>query len=166
MHYSNAILNTIFYLDLLVTDTNGDSKSGLTVTYTLYKSSDDSIIDTGILSDVGNGVYKGTYNFTISGQYYIIYETPSGYTNEIEGIYADKEYAKQEELLRSLGLNDENKKVLNPVYDTNGNLTYSLVKLYPTSLDFVNDTNVMATYEMTATYDGNSRMQTFGVKKL
>ena len=73
MHCSGAILNIIFYFHLLVTDPNGDSKTGLNVTYIIYKSSDNSIVNSGTLVDVGNGAYEGSYTFTSSGQYYIIY---------------------------------------------------------------------------------------------
>lgn len=166
MNFSCAILNTIFYFHILVTDSNGDPKTGLTVTYVIYKSSDNSVVNSGTLVDVGNGTYDSSYTFTTSGQYYIIYTTPSTYTDEIEGIYADKEWAKQEELLRSLGLNDENKKISDTIYDANSNLTSATVKLYPSALDFVNDTNVMATYEFTATYNAQNEMLAMGVKKI
>jgi len=165
MTNSYAELNTIFYFHLFITDSKGNPKTGLTVTYKIYKSNDNSIIASGTALNVGNGTYDGSYTFTEAGQYYIIYTTPSKYTDEIESIYADKEFAKQEELLRSLGLNDENKKIINPVYDANGCLTYAEVELYPSALDFVNNTNVLATYVMNATYDANARMETFGVKR-
>lgn len=166
MNCSCAILNTIFYFHILVTDLNGDPKTGLTVTYVIYKSSDNSVVNSGTLSDVGNGTYDGSYTFTIASQYYIIYTTPTDFSDEIEGVYADKEWAKQDALLRSLGLNDENKKIIDTVYDSNSNLTAATVKLYPSATDFINDTNVMATYEFTATYNAQNETLTMGVKRI
>lgn len=166
MNWSCVTINTVYYLELFVTDKNGSPVTGLAPTYTIYKSVDDSIVNSGNLNDTGNGVYNAFYTFTALGQYYIIFTTPSGYTDEINSIFVEQEVAKQTELLRSLGLNDENKKILNTVYDANSNLTYAIIRLYPSAVDFVNDTNVMAIYEFTATYNANNEMQTMGVKRL
>ena len=40
------------------------------------------------------------------------------------------------------------------------------IKIYPTATDLENDTNPIATYAITATYDGSYLMQTYQVKKL
>lgn len=163
---NSCVVNTIYYLELFVTNSNGNPQSGLITSYTIYKASDDSIITSGSLTDVGNGIYKASYTFTILGQYYIIYSAPSGYTDEVELIWVIQDYAKADDLLRVLGLSEENKKIYNTVYDANGNLTFANIKTYPTATDFVNDTNILATYEFTATYDTNDLMLTMGVKRL
>jgi hypothetical protein len=162
---NSCILNTVYYLELFVTDINGNPITGLITNYTIYKSVDDSIVNSGSLIDVGNGVYKASYTFTALGQYYIIYNVPSGYTDEVEMIFVVQDYAKDVDLARVLGLSDENKKILNTVYDANGNLLSALVKLYSSATDFTNDTNVLATYDFSATYDMNDLMITMGVKR-
>lgn len=159
-------IDKVYYLNLFVTDIDGSPKSGLVASYTIYKSTDDSTVIAGPLVDIGNGSYKANYTFSDLGQYYIIYNTPTGYTDEIGTVIIGVENAKADELTRAIGLTGENKRILNTIYDVNRNLTYSIVKLYANAGDFVNDINVMATYEMTASYNANNEMQDFGVKRL
>lgn len=166
MTFTCVYINTTYYLELFITDINGNPKTGLTPTYTIYKTIDDSVVSTDNLVDVGNGLYKNSYVFTTNGQYYIVYTTASGYTDELESIMVQNELAKEDTLLRVLGLSDENKRILNTTHDTNGNLTSALVKIYPSATDFDNDTNVLATYEFNATYNGSGLMQTVGVKRI
>jgi hypothetical protein len=165
MTFTCININTTYYLELFITDVSGNPKAGLNPTYTIYKSTDDSIIAGGNLIDIGNGLYKNSYIFLVTGQYYIIYTTPEDYSDEIESIIVQNEIAKESTLLRVLGLSDENKKILNTVHDSDGNLTNATVKIYPTLVDFDNDTNVSAIYEYDATYNSNGLMQTMGVKR-
>lgn len=160
-----TILNEIYYLELFVTNTIGSPVTGLSTTFIIYKASDNSIVTSGSLTDKGNGTYQSLYTFTVLGEYYIIYTTPLTYSNEIETISVIEDYAKDDDLLRNLGLSDENKKILDTVHDANGQITYAIVKLFPSATDFDNDTNVMATYEYNATYDGNGLMLTMGIKR-
>lgn len=159
-------INTVYYLQLFITDINGNPKIGLHPTYTIYKSIDDSIITSGSLTDIGNGIYKTSYTFTEIDKYYIVYNTPNGYTDEVESINIISDLAKESTLLRVLGLSDENKKIYNTIHDSDGNLTYALVKIYPSSTDFENDTNIMAIYEYNATYNTSGLMQIMGVKRI
>jgi len=161
-----VIKDIIYYLLLFVTDNNGNAKTGLAVTYIIYKTIDNSIIDSGSLVDLGNGVYKNNYTFTENGQYYIVYNTPVNYTNEIETVNVTSDIAKESTLLRVLGLSDENKKITDTVHDANGNLTYAIVKLYPSATDFDNETNMLASYEFNAVYNINGLMQDMGVKRI
>ena len=163
---NSCIINTLYYLELFITDIDGNPKTGLLASYSIYKSSDDSLVISGSLTDKGNGIYKNSYTFTELGQYYIIYSAPDGYTDEVEDINVIQEYAKEMDLLRVLGLSDENKKILNTVHDVDGNLTSALVKIYPSATDFENDTNVLATYEFNATYNTTGLMQTMGIKRI
>lgn len=158
-------INTIYYLELFITDINGDPKTGLTPTYTIYKSIDDSILETDNLNDIGNGIYKASYIFSEVGQYYIIYTVSDIFSDEVESVIVQNEFAKEDTLLRALGLSDENKRILDAVHDANGNLTSATIKLYPTAVDFENDTNVLATYEYNATYNESGLMITMGIKR-
>jgi len=163
---STCIINTTYYLELFITDVSGNPKTGLNAIYSIYKSSDDSLVQSGSLIDVGSGIYKTSYIFNTLGQYYIIYTTPEGYTDEIENVNVILDLAKESSMLRILGLSDENKRIINTVHDTDGNLTSALVKIYPSSIDFENDTNVLATYEFNATYNTIGLMQTMGIKRV
>lgn len=64
---------------------------------------------------------------------------------------------------RMLGLSQENYKITGHVYDANNNLVSAEVKTYPTSTDLGNSTNELATYEMTASYDGQNRLASYEV---
>ena len=166
MDYIYIEINTLYYLQLFVTDLNGDPKIGLTTTFTIYKSSDNSVITSGSLTDIGNGVYQSSYTFSTLEQYYILYTTPSGYTNGIESIIVEEEGAKSDTLLRVLGLSKENQKIVDMVHDSNHNLLSSTIRLYPSATDFENDTNVLAIYEMTATYNALNEAQFCGFKRI
>jgi len=159
-------LNANYYLNLFLTDNNGDPKNGLSVTYSIYKSEDNSLIVTGSLVNSVNGMYNGSYLCNALGQFYIIYTTPTSYTDEIESIYITSETAKATDLARLLGLSDENKRILNTVHDSDGNITDALVKIYSSASDFENDINELATYEFSAAYNANGLMQTMGIKRL
>lgn len=165
MEFICTEINTTYYPELFVTDLNGDPVTGLTTSFNIYKSSDNSLVTSGSLTDKGNGIYQASYIFTVLGQYYIIYTTPTNYTDEVENLLVIERYAREEEVLRTLGLTDENKKILDTVHNANGQITYAVIKLYPSATDFDNDTNVMATYEYNATYDVNGLMLTMGIKR-
>ena len=80
----NIELGTLYYLKLFVTDSVGEPVSGQINTYIIYSASSDTIVDSGTLTDIGNGIYSGSYTFDTLGQYYIIYDTPSGFQDVIE----------------------------------------------------------------------------------
>ena len=46
-------------------------------------------------------------------------------------------------------------------YDTFNNLTQSRIRIYSTSSDVGTDTNVIATYQMDATYDSDGNMSDY-----
>jgi hypothetical protein len=71
-----------------------------------------------------------------------------------------------EKIARSLGLSQENYRILNPVYDLNNNLLTATTKIYATASDCNADTNAIATYQVTSTYDHKNRMKTYKVVKL
>jgi len=161
-----VVVNTNYYIELFITGSDGKPVSGLTTSFIIYKSIDDSVISSGSLSDIGNGIYKSSYVFTEIGQYYIKYTTPSNYTDEIQTIYVVQEVAKADDLARLLGLSDENKRITDTVHDSNGNITSATVKLYSSVSDFDNDINTFATYQFSATYNSSGLMQNMGIKRL
>lgn len=158
--------NSTYYLEDFVTDTNGDGISGLSLTYKIYKSSDNSLVDSGSLTDKGNGLYQASYTFNSVGQYRVIYTTPTSYTDEIEGILVEEQVAQELSLLRILGLVQENYRILNPTYDRNNNMLSATIRIYPSASDVNTNTNAIAEYKVTATYDGRSRMTGYRVVKV
>ncbi len=66
-------------------------------------------------------------------------------------------------VINTLGLSQQNYRISSPVYDANNNLTSCTIKIYPTNTDTDNDTNVINTYTLTATYNANSELLTYKV---
>lgn len=90
------------------------------------------------------------------------------YLRDALGIPGNKLTAVGGQLQRILGLTMENYKLVSPVYSTikgQNCMTSATLKIYPTASDVVANTNEIATYSVTATYDGNAKMQTYQVVK-
>ncbi len=66
---------------------------------------------------------------------------------------------------RILGLTSENYKLYDCSY-TNGLLVSGKIKIYSTATDYTNDTNVLATYQIEAVYNGDGTCNRYGVKKI
>ena len=64
------------------------------------------------------------------------------------------------------GLTQKNYRIFNQTYNTEGCLTQATIKTYPTALDATNNTNEDYTYEMTASYDVDSRLIDYKVIEL
>jgi hypothetical protein len=61
------------------------------------------------------------------------------------------------------GLVQNNFRILSPSYDASNNLTTATIKIYPTATDTNNDTNSIASFALSATYDVNNNMATYKV---
>lgn len=68
-------------------------------------------------------------------------------------------------VLRVLGLSQENMIINGHVYDGDGNLTQSSITIYPSRNDLILDQNAIATYTMLATYDVDGRITEYSVRK-
>lgn len=153
---------TTYYLESLVTDQQGDGVTGLTVTYKVIKSSDNSLKASGTLTDVGDGVYQGSYLFDTVGQYRVVYFTPTTYLDAIETVIVTtcSNVAISEKIDRILGLSQENYRMFETEWDRAQEMTYCKIRIYPTATDVDNDTNHIAEYEITAIYgQGKHRHQ-------
>jgi len=64
-----------------------------------------------------------------------------------------------------LGLVQENFRILNPIYDASHNLLSATIKIYPTKVDCESDTNAIAIYTMTASYNIANEMVTYQIIK-
>jgi len=71
----------------------------------------------------------------------------------------------EDKLARILGLVQENYRVIDPAYDSNGDLISSTLKLYASKADCDNNTSPIATYSVTATYDVNHHLTNYKVTK-
>jgi len=166
MYCTQIEKNTTYYLEVFLTDSNGEPVEGITVEYSIYDCSTNNLIDSGTLNDIGGGVYQKAYTFTNLGQFRVIYNTPSGYTDGIETILVVAERAKEETLKRILGLTQENYRLFNPVYDEHDNLTSATIRIYPTATDCQNDTNPIATYKVESFYDNQGRLIDYRVRRI
>lgn len=66
---------------------------------------------------------------------------------------------------RVLGLSQENYRITGQTYDANDNLISGVITIYPSAVDLNADTNAIATYVISATYDSNNRLLTYQVAK-
>ena len=156
---------TTYYLEILITDKNGDPVTGLSVTYKIYKSEDNSLVTSGSLTDIGEGVYQNSYTFNNLGQYRILYFTPNKYSNEIETILVVTESISSV-VQRILGLVQENFRIFDPVYDSKGNMQTCLVKIYNSATDTDNDNDPIAQYRINATHNSQGFMTAYKSKRI
>jgi hypothetical protein len=80
----NIIVNEPYYLEVIITKGDGTGESGLEIHYSIYKSSDNSLIETGILPDIGSGIYQKQIILSVVGQYRVFYNPPIKYDESIE----------------------------------------------------------------------------------
>ncbi len=146
--------DTTYYLEILVTNKAGNPVTGLTITYDIFRSSSDTSVSSGNLSELGGGIYKESYFFNTLGQYRIIYRVPSPYSDNIETIIVGEQSNTSVNLKldRILGLVQENFRIFDPVYNQANDMTAGVIKLYSNGTDLENDTNPFAIYEVKATY--------------
>ena len=64
-----------------------------------------------------------------------------------------------------LGLTQHNTQIKDTVFDSNGNMTSGVIKLYNNATDAENDTNSFKSYQMTATFS-NDELQTYIVSEI
>lgn len=81
-------------------------------------------------------------------------------------IEASDVLAKQAELIRSLGMNQENFRVKSQTYDSQGNLIGATIRIYSSSGDAQSDTNPLAEYQMTASFSSLNQCTSYLVKKV
>lgn len=166
--------NTSHFLILTVLETNGNYKTGLVVTYEVRKSSDHSLIDSGTLTNTGN-IYTDTISISDTGEYYILYLTPTNYENGLETLIVQTSDvddmqssldALATNLTKVLGLSKSNFRLNNMVYDANGDLTSGKIAIYTSAVDTESETSPIATYTITGTYNSETQITDYKVKEV
>lgn len=165
--------------DFLVYDENNNSITGLTksdFTVNLYNPSKVDVADSPVsitVDEIESGLYRIAFTPNVLGAWTlkVIHTThfPAGQGQNytcVESVDEVDEIAELKTLIkRVLGLSQENYRLFNPEFDNLTNMTSGIVKTYPTALDVDNDTNALATYEVTAEYD-NTKLLDYRMKKI
>lgn len=153
--------NVIQPLIVAVIDNNGNYITGLTVTFEVRKSSDNSLYASGTLTSVGN-IYINNVTMTTLDKYYVLYITPSGYENGEEELVVDTATLTDLNtqlnnlaisIAKILGLSQSNYRLTDQVYNPDGCLVMAKISIYPTQVDTENQTNPIAEYEIEAVYN-------------
>ena len=86
-------INTNYRFKFPVIDqATGKFVTGLTIAYSLVKTSDGTVIGSGNCSEVGTtGVYYFDYTYTVSQEYDVFLTTPTGYYDGFETIMVEQE---------------------------------------------------------------------------
>jgi len=164
----NYYKDIIYYLELALINNQGNHVSGKTVTYNIYKSSDNTLFTSGTLTEIGvTGVYKDDIIFTETIQYRVQYTTPSKYSNVIETVIIE-DISHQDIyaiVKKILGLTQENFRLNDLIYDANGCLTSGKIAIYNSASDVDTETNPIATYTITGTYNAQTQLTDYKVKE-
>ena len=72
----------------------------------------------------------------------------------------------QMSMARVLGLSQENVRITGQTYDSSNNLIESTITLYPTAADVTAETNPIAAYQLSASYDTQGRLVDYSIKKV
>ena len=91
----------------------------------------------------------------IGDDYYCVESLGGGITEQIKNM-----------IKRTLGLSQENYRIFNQRYDKYTNLIASTIKIYPNASDCENDTNPIATYQMSAIWDNKRRLTGYKTKRI
>jgi len=178
-------VNVSYFLEIVLTDSDGKFVTGETVTYDIYNSDTNASIFSGTMTSEGN-IYKAEVTFTTAGQYRVFYNTPAGFEDGSESILVSTSSASAiadavwnaltsnhstvnsfaDLIKRVAGLCQENYRVINPVYDVRGNMTSGTIKIYPSAADVSANTNAIATYAIAATYNVQNRTTDYQVSKV
>jgi len=144
-----------------VTDSNDKLVPGIdttSFTFNVFNPEDNEVSSSVNLSvvELGFGHYRikftpdmiGTWMFAA---YHPVY-FPWGKTNNVK-VYTQDFDSITVFIKRILGLVQENFEIDQTEYDTNGNLTSSRIRIYDDEYSVGTDSNIMAVYQIEATYD-------------
>jgi hypothetical protein len=92
----DIIKSTPTKLEVSLLGTDGKKISGLSITYTIYKLTDYSTVETGIMGEPITGIYSVSVTLTTTGQYWVVYTTPTGYEDGQELLNVVDSIAKED----------------------------------------------------------------------
>ena len=142
-----------------VFDENNNPILGLTNFSKILIKPDNTIDSTTniTITEIGQGFYSVSFipnmvgTWLISVKHETFFPAGKASTYDVSNIDCDMIY---ESLTRLLGLTQENQFIDNTVYNSDGNMTSSRLRLYSNSGSVGTTNDVMATYNITATYSG------------
>jgi len=166
--------DTITYDEFIVMDESDNPVTGLldgVFTRKLYDPDKNEVSGTisVTISEIGDGLYRVSFTPNKLGNWVLIISNTTYFPWGKGDSYRCVTYitgSVVEYLQRILGLSQENYRVINPQYDGNNSLINGKIKIYPTATDCNNNTNHIAEYQITATYDSKNRMSGYKVIKL
>lgn len=166
--------DTITYDGFIVINEDGNPVTGLldgNFTRKLYDPDKSEVSGTisVTISEIGNGLYNVSFTPNKLGNWVLVVYHSTYFPWGKGDNYECVEFVTNnvmELLKRILGLSQENYRIFNPVYDSNKSMTSAIIKIYPTAGDVDVDTNVIAQYQINATYDSQNRMTGYKVKKI
>lgn len=159
-----ARLGEVIYQSFTVTDETDALVTGLTdgdFTRHLYDPDRNEVSSTISLtvSAMGNGHYRAQYTPDKKGMWYMaLYHSvhfPWGKTGETQ-VYDNDFDTIGVDLARALGLMQENYFLDQTQWNADGYMTSGRIRLYSDSASVGTSSNIIATYRVTATYDGTS----------
>lgn len=173
----NITINTITYDDFVVLDKKNDPVTGLVdgdFTKVLYDPDGNERANTtgGItitINELGNGVYRLNFTPDKLGNWIILLTDATHFPwGKAQNYYCVTEAwdTIAQILKRIVGLCQENYRITEARYDNKRNMTSGVIKLYPTPADVDNDTNVIAEYNVEATYNRLNHMTGYKVKRI
>lgn len=160
--------NIINYDNFEVLDEDNNAITGLITgdfTIKLYNPSGTEISSSVTVSiiELENGLYRVSFTPNVTGNWLlVIYHStyfPYGKANDYECVDA-----LFDDLQLILGLVQHNFRIFSPTYDGE-RLTSATIKIYPTASDVDSDTNVIATYSLTASYNASGLISAYKMVK-
>lgn len=159
-------LNEEVFEDFTVVNYNFDPVTGLNdgdFSRNLYDPDGNDSTNIVIITELSNGNYRASFTPNKLGTWYLVVRNedyfPWGKADNIqvyEDPFADGEFSELIE--RILGLTQENYYLDETTYGLACNLTSARIRIYSEPTSVGTDSDVIATYRITATYDDNGNL--------
>lgn len=152
----------------------GVPATGLAPIIDVWNSGGTKVVDSQLMTEVAGGFYIydfASYDETVD--YFIRADGGSGLTDSDRYVVSSNEVGQvtaqlslQDNTLQLiLGLVQSNFRMTGHIYDVNGNLTAATITIYPTAADVDAETNALASYTVSATYDVGGKVTDYQVTK-
>jgi hypothetical protein len=141
----------------------GVAKTGLSPLITIWDSDAVVVVNAAAMSEIAGGFYRYDFSTYDDTKTYCYQADGTATLSNAERYKFGTNEAEQDKIKYILGLVQSNFRLLTPVYNGSNKLTSCTIKTYPTAMDCTNDTNVLKTYSLAATYDGVGNMDTYEV---